>query len=98
MRDLSVQERTVLEAITRITAVNFRAPRIEDIENDTGLHSTTAREIVERLYRDRIIEVARPRKPRSPRRWAIVEGSAAHLVRPNGHSSAGNDDTGIANI
>jgi len=95
VRDLTTQERTVLEAIARITAVTFRAPRLEDIENDTGLHST-ARAIVERLYRDRIIEVARPRKPRSPRRWAIVEGVAQ--VRSNGHACAGNDGTGIAKI
>lgn len=94
VRDFSQQERIVLEAIARMTAVNFRAPRLEDIESDTGLNN--ARAVVEKLYRDRVIEVARPRKPRSPRRWAIVEGVSP--VSHNSHASAGNGGTGIAKM
>ena len=70
MPRFSDQERTVLDVIYRQCGAS-RPPTIEDIARLSGIRDVDP--IVKKLYSNRVIDIARPRKARSPRRWAPVE-------------------------
>ena len=64
-------------------------PWAESIERSTGLQGVDA--ILKRLYARRIVDVAKPRRPRSRRRWVLVEGVEYRGVGASGSVQDGHD-------
>jgi len=69
---LTPDEVRVVEEIRTRCATTFMPPHQEAIERSTGLSNVG--DILKQLYARRIISVAHPRKPRSRRKWVLVEG------------------------